>query len=66
MQKFYGLVLDVVHMDPIHSPVATPNCPEAWGIQCSLIPWRASHVALAVKNSLSNAGDIRDVGLIPR
>ena len=25
----------------------------------------ASHVALAVKNSSANAGDIRDIGLIP-
>ena len=48
-------------MGPIYSPVATPNCPEAWGIQCSLIPWRASHVALVVKNSPSNAGDLRSL-----
>ena len=27
--------------------------------------WRASQVVLLVKNLLANAGDIRDVGLIP-
>ena len=29
-----------------------------------IVYW-ASHVALVVKNPLANAGDIRDVGLIP-
>ena len=33
------------------------------GLNCTL--WRASQVALVVKNLPANAGDVRDMGLIP-
>ena len=58
--EFQTLVSDMTFLD-------NPSVPGTWHLQMWIhyIPPGVSQVALVVKNLPANAGDIRDVGLIP-